>query len=102
MDAERYNLRLWGANQRQNRTFPVGRIRLLPALFRNFGFGRLPGALRLCPPSPKQQAARLFDLVLKSTLALLQLTESQHRAELRSEYPAGKGLKEGKSATSRM
>ena len=28
----------------------------------------------------------MFDLVLKSTLALLQLTESQHRAELRSEY----------------
>ena len=61
-----------------------------------------PGHLDFALPLRTQRAARSFDLVLKSTLALLQLTESQHRAELRSEYQQAKGfLKEGKSATSR-
>ena len=57
------------------------------ALFRNFGFGRLNGSFNVCPPSPNTEPLAIVrSCVLKSTLALLQPTESQHRAELRSEY----------------
>ena len=45
-----------------------------------------PGHLDFALPLRTQRAARSFDLVLKSTLALLQLTETAHRADLRSEY----------------
>jgi hypothetical protein len=73
------------------------------AVFRNFGFGRLYCTYSFCPPSPNTAGGSIVRSCAQIHPLALQLTESQHRAELRSEYQqASKGLlKEGEPATSR-